>query len=493
MFSVRVRRACAMSAAFAVAVSLLAACGGGGGGYDDPPPQTPATSPPTITLSAPTTGSVNRTVRLSATPVASAGISRVEFLVDGTVIANLTAAPFETQWDTSAVTDGNHTVTARVTDAANAVATSSPATVAVNNHPTITVTLSPQETYPLPNSTASGTGQLTFNLVSGAVTGGVTVSGITATLAHIHRQYAGANGPIIVDFQQNATDPNRWEPVSNDVLTAEEINHLLAGRLYVNVHSAAFPGGEIRGQIRPENIKVVITPLSGTQVVPAVTSSASGVAATTIDVAASTATIHLNTTATDATEAHVHAAASGANSTSALFNLQRDPANTAHWLIELQPITSANLTEFDSNGWYADVHTPANPGGELRGQITPNPAPAPPPPPPPPAAPTLAELQSTIFTPVCSGCHTGGGAALPASMNLSSAAATHAAIVGVVSSERAPLLRVAAGDAENSYIVHKIEGRASIAGSRMPLGGPFLSQADIDRVKAWINAGAANN
>ena len=78
-------------------------------------------------------------------------------------------------------------------------------------------------------------------------------------------------------------------------------------------------------------------------------------------------------------------------------------------------------------------------------------------------------------------------------MNLSSVAATHAAIVGVASSESAPLLRVAAGDAENSYVVHKIEGRAGIVGSRMPLGGPFLSQADIDRVKAWINAGAANN
>jgi mono/diheme cytochrome c family protein len=493
MCSVQVRSFRAMLVA-AIPFLLLSACGGGGGGYDDDaPPQAPAATPPTVTLSAPTTASVNRTVRLSATPTASAGVSRVEFLVDGTVIANLTAAPYETQWDTSTIPDGAHTVTARVTDAANAVATSSPATVTVNNRPTITVTLSPQETYPLPNSTASGTGQLTFNLITGAVSGGVTVSGITATVAHIHRQYAGANGPVIVDFQRSAADPNRWEPVANDVLTADEINHLLAGRLYVNVHSSAYPGGEIRGQVRPENIRVVITPLAGTQVVPPVTSTASGVAATTIDTAASTATVHLNTTATDATAAHVHAAASGASNTNALLTLQRDPANTAHWLIELQPITTANITEFDANGWYADVHTPANSGGELRGQITPNPAPAPPPPPPPPAAPTLADLQSTIFTPNCSGCHTGGGTTLPASMNLSSAASTHAAVVGVASSQRAPLLRVAAGDAENSYLVHKIEGRAGIAGGRMPLGGTALSQTDIDRIKAWINAGAANN
>jgi mono/diheme cytochrome c family protein len=106
------------------------------------------------------------------------------------------------------------------------------------------------------------------------------------------------------------------------------------------------------------------------------------------------------------------------------------------------------------------------------------------------AAATLAQLQANIFTPRCSGCHTGGGGALPASMNLSSAAATFAALVNVASIEAPALKRVTPGDPANSYVIHKLEGTQS-AGSRMPLGGPFLDQATIDSVKSWIQAGAA--
>jgi mono/diheme cytochrome c family protein len=106
---------------------------------------------------------------------------------------------------------------------------------------------------------------------------------------------------------------------------------------------------------------------------------------------------------------------------------------------------------------------------------------------------TLTQLQSTIFTPRCSGCHTGGGGGLPSSMNLSSRAATFAALVNVASVEQSGVLRVMPGDASASYVVRKLEGDASITGVRMPQGGPFLSAAEIDKVKQWINAGASNN
>lgn len=102
---------------------------------------------------------------------------------------------------------------------------------------------------------------------------------------------------------------------------------------------------------------------------------------------------------------------------------------------------------------------------------------------------TLAQLQSSIFTPRCASCHTGGGSSLPGSMNLSSESATRAALVGVASEEAPSLLRVAPGDPANSYLIHKLEGTQS-SGSRMPLGGPFLDQATIDSVKEWIQAGA---
>ena len=49
------------------------------------------------------------------------------------------------------------------------------------------------------------------------------------------------------------------------------------------------------------------------------------------------------------------------------------------------------------------------------------------------------------------------------------------------------------GDANGSYLIHKLEGRSDIVGSRMPLGGPFLAQADIDVIRTWIAQGAPNN
>jgi uncharacterized protein (TIGR03118 family) len=112
--------------------------------------------------------------------------------------------------------------------------------------------------------------------------------------------------------------------------------------------------------------------------------------------------------------------------------------------------------------------------------------------PPPPAATTLSELQSTIFSPICSTCHNGVGAALPGSMNLSTQAAAFAALVNVPSSEVPATKRVNPGDPTTSYIINKLEGTQS-SGARMPFGLAPLDQATIDKVKSWISAGAQNN
>jgi mono/diheme cytochrome c family protein len=434
---------------------------------------------PTVTLAAPPGTTVNRTVALTATPTA-AGVTSVEFLVDGTVIGAATAAPYTANWDTSTSADGVHSLTARVTDAANAVATSAPVSVTVNNNPVINLFLTPDEVFPRPTSTASGLGQLTFNLITGAVTGGVSLTGVTATLAHIHQAYAGANGPIIINFAVNATDPNRWEPVAESLLTADQVTDLLAGKLYVNVHSAAFPDGEIRSQIKPADVTVVFTSLNGASVVPPVTTSAGGVGATTMDVKTSLASVHLNVTgADDATEAHVHIGAPGTNAATALLSLTKDAAAPGHWSVEQQAIAEADRAAFSANTWYLDVHTPASPGGLLRGQIT--------------LPGTLTQIQTSVFTPRCAVCHTGGGSFLPASLNLTSGAATFASLVNVASEEQPALMRVKLFDPANSYLIHKLEGATTITGSRMPLGGPFLDQATIDQVKSWIASGAPNN
>jgi hypothetical protein len=109
--------------------------------------------------------------------------------------------------------------------------------------------------------------------------------------------------------------------------------------------------------------------------------------------------------------------------------------------------------------------------------------------------PTLLSLQTTVFGPRCSGCHTGptsnNVANLPAAMDLTSASATFASLVGVASLQAPSVQRVQAGDPANSYLVQKLEGAATIAGQRMPLGGPFLDQPTIDAIRLWISAGAA--
>ncbi|HWJ34293.1 MAG TPA: TIGR03118 family protein [Steroidobacteraceae bacterium] len=110
---------------------------------------------------------------------------------------------------------------------------------------------------------------------------------------------------------------------------------------------------------------------------------------------------------------------------------------------------------------------------------------------------TLAQLQTQIFTPICSGCHTGSGSTLPGVQNLT-AGNTFSNIVNVPSVEQPNLLRIKPSDPTNSYLIQKIEGAAGITGSRMPFGcgaasNPCLDQATIDLVKTWVSQGALNN
>ena len=110
----------------------------------------------------------------------------------------------------------------------------------------------------------------------------------------------------------------------------------------------------------------------------------------------------------------------------------------------------------------------------------------------PVSAATLDALQASVFTPTCavSGCHNGpAGNNLPAGMDLTSADASFANLVGVASRQQPLIMRVAAGDPDNSYLVHKIEGTAA-SGQRMPLGGGLLDQTVIDDIRLWIANGA---
>ena len=102
---------------------------------------------------------------------------------------------------------------------------------------------------------------------------------------------------------------------------------------------------------------------------------------------------------------------------------------------------------------------------------------------------TLSSIQSVVFNDSCVGHH--GDHATDADLDLREGQA-FSNLVNRLSIQVA-LDLVEPNDAENSYLIHKLDGRAGIVGDRMPPAGPFLSQADIDVIKQWINNGAANN
>jgi hypothetical protein len=101
----------------------------------------------------------------------------------------------------------------------------------------------------VPPNTSTGTGQATpdYDTATKKLSWNITYSGLTgpATAGHVHGPAAAsANAGVVIPF------PKADSPISGSAtLTDAQATDLLAGRLYINIHTAAHPGGEIRGQI----------------------------------------------------------------------------------------------------------------------------------------------------------------------------------------------------------------------------------------------------
>ena len=441
----------------------------------------------------------------------------------------------------------------------------------------IPVVLSGREEVPQVNDPATGSAALTVETASRRVFAHLTLAGLDdAESAHVHRAFAGANGPIVIPLVQDGSVAEHW--FADDVVLAQaDFDAAMSGELYFNAHNAAHPEGVIRGQIVPEGIEVLFSDMTGAQVVPPVATTATGLAATTTNLASREFVAHVNTSGLVApTTGSVNLAIVGTNG-EVLEALAQDVGNPEHWSTALIALDAAQFAAYQSGGTYVIISTVAHGDGEIRGQITPPTAP-----PTDTTAPTvavtapaasatvsgavnmtadasddvgvtvvrffagaaqigsdttapysaswdttgvangaavltaeaedaagnvgtsddvavtvsngsgvtLAQIQATVFTPICAGCHTGPtSGTLPGGMNLSNASASFASLVGVASLQVPGLQRVEPGDPDNSYLIHKLEGTQTV-GVRMPFGGQPLPQATIDQIRGWIADGA---
>lgn len=112
----------------------------------------------------------------------------------------------------------------------------------------IKVTLSGDQEIPPVTTSASGTGTITVG-ADKSVSGNATISGMSATAAHIHEAGSGRNGPIVIPLTK--TSDTVWTVSAGAKLSDAQYESYKAGNLYFNIHSAANKAGEIRGQIKP--------------------------------------------------------------------------------------------------------------------------------------------------------------------------------------------------------------------------------------------------
>ena len=108
--------------------------------------------------------------------------------------------------------------------------------------------LSGAQEVPPVTTAATGAGDITV-AADGAVSGSVKTTGVAGTMAHIHVAAMGKNGPVIIPLTNSGDGV--WSVPAGAKLTAEQMVSYKAGDLYVNVHSDAHKGGEIRAQMKP--------------------------------------------------------------------------------------------------------------------------------------------------------------------------------------------------------------------------------------------------
>lgn len=367
-----------MTFAGALMATAITACGGygggsgygmgGGGGGSCGGPYNPMCPLPTVSITSPAANATLAagTVAITATAAAGAGfnltIASVQFFVDGTSVGTAMTSPYTVNWTAAA---GTHSLTAKATDNVGGSATS--AAVMVTVTAAAAAAMSPAQIFPTPSSKATGMARIRVDAETGALTGTVSLSGMSARSVTINQGFAGSSGEAVVTLAPRAGSVGEFAVPANVTLSAEQAAAFAQGRLYVLATSEANPNGEIRGQLAPESVRVTFSELATAPEAAALGLRASGVAATTVDTRAGTLTVNVNTLGVeDATAARVLSGAAG----TPIAELARSPVEMSHFSTELAHISAADVESFEAGRLSVSVAASAAPAGALSGAIS---------------------------------------------------------------------------------------------------------------------------
>ncbi len=203
-----------------------------------------------------------------------------------------------------------------------------------------------------------------YDVVSNGLTGPITA-------AHFHAGAPGASGSAVIDILPGLAENRITGKIYGSALTADFIKKLITGNLYINLHTAINPDGEIRGQVYRLARQGYTLNLNGVQETPPVTTNAKGSGIVSIDREGGNAHFMIVTDGLTPDAAHFHKQIAG-QSGGVMFDLFPYHVNGGtfgYWKSDnAVPFTLAVANAFDSDSVYANFHTPANPNGEIRGQ-----------------------------------------------------------------------------------------------------------------------------
>lgn len=223
---------------------------------------------------------------------------------------------------------------------------------------------------PAVETDAVGMAVITTIPAAGVVCAEVVVSdSATIVASHIHQGAAGANGGVVVSL--GAFETHNAVCVDVDPRVAGNIG-ANPSAFYVNVHTDAAPGGEVRGQLRvprPGQFFSLGATLTGANEVPSVESD--GVGFANILIHRQTGIVCSAVVVDDiepAFASHVHAGAAGVNGP-AVISLGAVDGSAFGCRVVDNAVINSIINPPAFGDFYVNVHTDAHPGGELRGQL----------------------------------------------------------------------------------------------------------------------------